>query len=188
MPVVSFGSARTTPKPPPIRTYGTPNQMPHTRLDQPVYDAAIAAMILVDTDAVIVDSRRQTFWLARRRIKPMKGLPWWIGGKLFPGEHENDGMSRSFKRETGLDIAPLRFRFQKMIRYFWPDREQTPQETGRDDLVFTFVVQLTDEELTAVQLDEEYEKGGLKEYTYADLEREGAHQAVLDLWKELFQI
>lgn len=158
-------------------------------LPDEVYAQALESFVVVCTDVVPINRSRRTIYLARRAVKPMQGW-WWIGGRMFAGEHEQESVKRCFRRETSLDLPSERFEYVAMYRYWWKDRKQEPQDKGADDLSYTFVVELTSEELRKVshKLDKkEYAQGGLQEFDRERLSIENVHPAILDLYNRVFQ-
>ncbi len=130
------------------------------------YEKAIRALIIVCTDAVIVNKQTKEIFLPKRKSKPMADAPWFIGGRLFPGVSEQSGMKDKFQKETGLSIDAKRFDLLCMNRYQWKDRQQEPQHTACDALVYVFAVELSNEEIAAVKLNEHeyYPEEGLRSY------------------------
>ena len=169
--------------------------MPRHFISEPAYAEAVAGLVIVCTDAVIVDRVNETFYLARRRHLPMAGL-WWIGGRMNAGELETASIVRAFKRETQLDLAPNRFTLVPggLTRYFWSEREQDPQSVGSDNLCYTFAVELTADELSqaAVKLDpEEYDaRAGLRPYGHNDLQfllaQGQLHPVIWEIYQRVF--
>lgn len=146
-------------------------------------------MIIVCTDAVIINRDRRTIYLAKRAIKPMQGL-WWIGGRRLPGESAISSMQRCFKRETGLDIHSVHFTLVDIAEYLWKDRQQAPQDAGSHNLCHTFAVELSDTELEQAKSGlekQEYEpRFGLREFSRTDLVRAKVHQVILDVYDKIF--
>lgn len=165
------------------------DQMRGGRMDDAAYAAMLDHTIIACTDAVIVDTPRRGFWLARRIVEPMRGL-WWIGGRRMKGETPHEGMSRTFGRETGLGLAPERFRFRTVVEYLWASRAQEPTANGAHDLTHQFTVELTPQErrLVASNLNaQEYDRGfGLAYFDRARLLAEEAHPVILDLYDQVF--
>lgn len=158
-------------------------------MDEVVYTAAIENMVIVCTDTVIVNKRRETFYLAKRSVRPMAGL-WWIGGRRNKGETPSGGMRRNFRRETGLDLPASRFEFVAMTEYLWQDRAQEPVEKGSHNLAHTFAVELSAEELETAR-DEletrEYDSTfGLQEFDRDRLIAEDVHPVILDVYDTIF--
>lgn len=165
----------------------TSHQMPRRFLTKEAYAAAMESMVVVNADAVIINSYRRTIYLARRCVKPWKG--WWmIGGRVFAGELPEDSMQRCFQRETSLYIEKDRFRLIGMYRYLWKDREQEPQSAGSDNLGYTFAVELSEQELLAAtqMLDRKEYAGGLSEFDRDRIVRENVHPVLSDIYKKLF--
>ncbi|MBI2436672.1 MAG: NUDIX domain-containing protein [Candidatus Magasanikbacteria bacterium] len=154
-----------------------------------IYSAAIDNMIIVCTDTVIIDRQGQTFYLAKRSVRPMAGL-WWIGGRRNKGETPLEGMRRNFKREAGLGLPQERFSFVAMTEYLWQDRAQEPTEKGSHNLAHTFATELSPEELKIArkQLEtREYDPlFGLQEFDRARLVEEDVHPVILDVYDLIF--
>lgn len=164
--------------------------MKPVRMPEDTYGLAIKSLIVVCTDAVVVNRARRTIYLATRATEPMAGL-WWIGGRSFAGEKPGDSISRCFHRETGLNITPKRFQYVMMLRYMWATRAQMPQDAGSDNLAYTYAIELNEEELAkaSTNLDQvEYQLGGLKEFSRDQLVAAKVHQAILDFYDELFPV
>lgn len=130
------------------------------------YEKAIRALIIVCTDVMIINKANKEIFLPKRKSKPMADAPWFIGGRLLPGVSEQSGMKDKFQKETGLSIDAKRFTLLCMNRYQWKDRQQEPQNTACDALVYVFAVELSDEEIAAIKLneDEYYSEEGLLSY------------------------
>ena len=151
------------------------------------YGRGLQCFVAGAVDAVIINRETRTFHLAKRRFKPVPGW-WWIGGRRKPGELAEVAIARLFKRETKLDLPPYRFVLVASIDHQLKDRQQEPQELGCHMNAYTFVVELTPEELSSISLDEkEYESGArLTAFTKGDLVRANARQIILDLYDCVF--
>lgn len=160
------------------------------RMTNDAYANATANLIIVSTDAVIIDSARMTMWLAVRAQKPADKLWWWIGGTLRRGFTAEDGMAEKFFAETALRVDPTRFEFIAMVRYWWKDRAQEPEDTGSDNLAYTYYIELSPEDraVVAANLDaNEYDRAsGLREFTREDLVHEGVHPVIVDVYDAIF--
>ena len=157
-------------------------------LDDETYGLALSSFIDVCADCVIIDKKRHTFYLAKRKVKPMLG--WWrIGGRRMVGEMPEESVHRSFKRETGLDLSIARFTYISTQEIIWSDRKEEPQHTGKHDVIFVFSIELNDAEIAyaAAHLDEdEYESTGLTEFTSERLITEKAHPALIEIHQKIF--
>jgi len=151
----------------------------------------LKSYINVCVDAVPVNFGRKTLYLAKRCIKPQQDW-WWIGGAMVAGEIAEEAMSRKFKSETSLKIPAARFKFVCLNRYFWKDRQQEPQDTGCDCLVYTFSIVLSkiELELASKKLDaQEYAAtSGLEEFDRDRLVKVNAHKAILDFYDQVFPL
>ena len=165
--------------------------IPRKFLETDVYAAALEAFVLVCTDCVFFNESRRTFFLAKRKSKPMSDW-WFIGGRSFAGEDEVTSVKRCVKRETGLELDIHRFKFLTMKRYFFKDRQQPPQNKGCDSLCYIFGVGLEDKEVELVKsnLDpKEYDTAaGLKEFGPEDLSKENVFPAIMDLYEYVFNV
>lgn len=165
------------------------HKMEKPELSNEVYAQAIQSMIIVCTDAVIVDMGQQAIYLAERATKPMQGL-WWIGGRRFPQENALKSVRRCFKRETGHDFSDERFTFVDIAEYVWKDREQEPQDAGSHNLVYTFAVELSDVELAqarrGLEKREYHRDFGLRPFKRQDLMKAKVHRVILDVYDKIF--
>ena len=146
----------------------------------------------VCADVVIVSRTGEgLIYLAKRCIQPMPD--WWvIGGGVNFGEPLQEAAARHFKADTGLDLPLERFKLMYggvPNRYLWDRRHQKPQDVGEDALAFTFSVVLTREERESIVLSPaEYNtSAGLRSFTRKELYEYEVHQAVIDLYDELFE-
>lgn len=166
------------------------HQMTALRLSDEQYELALRALIIMCADAVIVNKKRRTIYLTKRRVKPMKGW-WWIGGRRNVGKSVKESMIANFARETGLELSAHRFKFILPQEYLWKDREQEPQDAGSHNYSYVYAVELSDAELTGVNshLDStEYENGvGLVEFTREKLIAECVHAAIVDFYDAYFK-
>jgi hypothetical protein len=157
-------------------------------LEKEVYNEAMRSFVIVGTDAIILSGEEKAIYLAKRRIRPMKD--WWvIGGRSFNGELPEESIVRCFKRETALKIAKKRFNMLCINRYLWKDREQEPQNVGSDNLIYTFTVKLSEEEIKAVSENlnrEEYEDSGLQGFDLERLQEEKIHPMIISAYKQIF--
>jgi ADP-ribose pyrophosphatase YjhB (NUDIX family) len=161
-------------------------------LDDQAYGDATRSLPITNTDVLIVNFERETAYLARRCVIPIKGL-WLIGGRRFAGERIMNCMHRCFKRETSLDVDKKRFEYVCRAEFTWSNRLQTPQDAGAHNNADIFVIELKDEELqqaTAGLDPKEYVPGSLREYTRAQLVEalveNPCQRALLDYYDEVF--
>lgn len=165
------------------------HRMKRVLLSEEVYSQAIEAFIIVCTDAVIVDSKRRTFWLAKRIIKPQPDI-WLIGGRRLAGEKPYESICRCFERETTLGFSEGHFSFVTIAEFIWKNRQQFPQEIGCHALSHIFKIELNDSEraICAAALDtNEYDKDfGLCEFNRQKLIETKAHQLLIDLYDLIF--
>jgi len=163
--------------------------IPSVRLPDDEYGRGLQCFVPACTDIVPINTQRRVIYLARRTAKPMTGW-WWIGGRMAAHETREAAATRNFKRETGLQLAHDRLRLVAVFDYFCKDRAQVPQETGCHMLAYTFVVELTSEEMASVgaNLEKvEYEaSAGLTAFSRERLVSERVFPAILDLYDHVF--
>ena len=174
--------------PPRVYTEDPEFTMSPEHLPDDVYAQAISSLVVVCADVLFADRARKTVFLAHRKVKPMVGL-WLIGGRIRAGEQADAGMARLVQKETSLVLPAGRFEFLAMHRYFFKDRKQQPQEKGTDALVYTFLAEVTPDELriAAAHLDSgEYETAGFEECNRDALVAAKVYPAILDLYDSVF--
>lgn len=161
---------------------------PRIYLPDDVYVQALDAMILVCTDIGIIDRRDRAVFLIRRKARPADGWLWFLGGRSYPGESETSAAHRCILRETGLSITKERFEFVSMNRYFFPDREQFPQDRGTDSLCYTFALELSQDERSKMVIDAKEYSGGLVRYTVQEIigNPEKFPEHIVDFCKDVF--
>ena len=167
-----------------------PDSMPPLRLSDEEFSRAMESFTIVGTDVLFINRERRSVYLAKRKALPLLGY-WMIGGRMLAGEDPRTSMRRVAKRETGLELVADRFSFVKLNRYLWKTRAQDPHEKGSDNLCYTFIAELTPEEiaLAAANLDrQEYDvSAGLTEFDATSLaQAKGIHQAIRDLYAHVF--
>ena len=89
--------------------------MPKVYISDAAYREALDSLVIVCTDAVIINRQRKSFYLAKRSVRPQQD--WWIiGGRTNAGEDPFESIARCFNRETKLSVEPARFTFVSMDR------------------------------------------------------------------------
>lgn len=156
------------------------------------YAKIIQSLVIVCTDALIIDRKKQTIFLAKRRAKPAAGKWWYIGGRTFAGETFKESVQRCFKRETKLKLPTSRFKFINTQVFIFNERQQYPQNFGYHAIGFDFTVELTLKERAKASssLDKaEYKTGtGLKEFSRQELIKERVHPAIIENYDRVFKI
>ncbi len=174
-----------------VRTYTESGYqvIPSVRLSDDEYGRELQCFVPACTDIVPINTHLRVIYLAHRASKPMTGW-WWIGGRMAAHETKEEAAVQSFKRETGLELTHNRLKLAAVFDYFWKDRAQVPQEIGCHMLVYTFVVELTTEEMIAVASGlekKEYEaSAGLTAFNRKRLVSEKVFPAILDLYDHVF--
>jgi len=161
-----------------------------TRLSDKEYSKITQSMIIVCTDALIINRNKKTVFLAKRRAKPATGEWWYIGGRTFAGETFGKSVQRCFKRETGLIIPVSKFKFINIQNFIWAERQQHPQNIGTHPISFAFAVELTKKELAKISgsLDKkEYAGSGLKEFSRNELVKQRVHPAIIEGYDRIFK-
>lgn len=164
------------------------HRIPRLYLSKDEYGRAGQRFIGVCVDAIVINRERRSFYLVKRVIKPAKTL-WWLGGGIFPGEPESEGVRRLFREDTGLELPEHRFEYVAMVRCVWQDREQDPQEYGVDHLSYVHIVELTDAELAQVKLNpREYDVSfGLQEFNRGQLIGAQVYPPIIRFFDRVFQ-
>lgn len=167
--------------------FGDPlHEMSVEKMPTEVYKQALQSMILVCTDALIIEPCSRRTYLAKRRHRPMKNCYWFIGGRRFPGETTTEAIKRCFAREASLRLPDRRFVYVDAFEYLFEDREQKPQRAGTHSLSHTFAVFLKPEEvkLVAKSLDPEeyYQEEGLMPFDRLELNRAGVHEVIAEVF------
>lgn len=159
------------------------------RLSDDEYGRGLQCLVPACTDIVPVNMHQRVIYLARRASKPMTGW-WWIGGRMDAYETKEEAAVRNFWRETGLELTPDRLVLVAIFDCRWRNRAQEPQEIGCHILGYTFVVELTSEEMVSVgtNLEKvEYEaSAGLTAFSREQLVSERVFPAILDLYDHVF--
>ena len=163
------------------------HKMEKKLLDKKTYARAIKSLVIVRTEVVIFNRRKELIYLARRKIKPRPRL-WIVGGRSFAGETPHESMRRCFEKETSLNLLEKRFALIGINRYFWKDREQTPQNIGSDNLAYVFAAELDPWEVSvsSYELNKEKYEPELQAFDMKRLKKEKVHPSIIDLYKRLF--
>lgn len=174
-----------------IREYREKNDFRPIYLSDPTYAAAMRALVIVCVNVLLISQARPTIYLAKRIIEPMPG--WWmVGGRVYAGRDFQEEARLYLRRDTGLEVAAERLELVSIHRYFWAKRQQEPQDAGSDKLAFIYRIELSEEEIASASSHlraEEYELAlGLQEFDRPRLEKERVHQAIVDLYNQIFQI
>ncbi|MBI1984977.1 MAG: NUDIX domain-containing protein [Candidatus Wildermuthbacteria bacterium] len=117
------------------------------------------SIVISCADALVIQVSPQAeafILLGKRTYEPAKGLWWCIGGRKNPGESHEEGAARNVKRELGITIDPLRFKFLGSYSLVWAKRRHGPQEHGVHDDSNVSVVFLTDGEKGRITPNKEY--------------------------------
>jgi ADP-ribose pyrophosphatase YjhB (NUDIX family) len=166
--------------------------VPSVYLSDEEYGRGLQCFVITCTDIIPIDIERKIIYLARRKTKPMKGW-WYFGGKMNPAYTKEESVIRSFKRETGLNLSIDRFKLIGFLDFRWKDREQTPQNIGCHMASYTYVVELTPEEIISASnnLDNTFESGTnltpfLRERLEEEIAKGQADLAMLDVYDAIF--
>ncbi len=166
------------------------HHIPAVRITDEEYAAAISALVVVNSDVVLVDRESKKIGLVMRTRKPAEGL-WVIGGRRRAGEPAVTAAQRSFHRETSLEFPLERFAFLTLSEVIWSYRAEAPHDHGRHDLHYVFVVEPSTEEakLISRNLDpDEYDvEKGVAWLGKTELKNQGARQILIDYWSAIFE-
>lgn len=165
------------------------HKMKKTRLTHNAYSIASSALIVVCTDALIIDRHKKLLYLACRTVKPMKGY-WSIGGRRLTGENGHESVSRNFIRETSVFAKPSRFKMITFKEFIWKDRKEHPIKTGKHDIIQFFTISLSKKELEKAKDNlclKEYIDGSLEPFDRNKMIRKKIHPALIELYDFIFQ-
>jgi len=178
-------------KEPALYSQHKPHNFEPIRFSDKEYAKITQSLVIACTDALIIDRKKQTVFLAKRRAKPAANKWWYIGGRTFAGETPKESIQRCFKRETKLKLPICRFKFINTQVFICNERQQYPQNLGYHAISFAFIVELTSKERIKVasSLDTaEYQTGfGLKEFSRKELVEERVHPAILESYDRVFK-
>jgi len=158
-------------------------------IDNETYSLASQSMIIVCTDAIIVDRKNKLFYLAKRSVQPMKGY-WSIGGRRRAGETSQQAIQRNFHRETSLKLPLKRFKLLAVRECIWSTRKEHPINVGKHDIIFFHVVELNKKELAKANTylcSSEYETRSLESFNYKKMLEKKIHPALVDNYKLFFR-
>lgn len=174
-----------------VSSYTEPGYKPilSIRLTDDEYSRTLQSKVPGCADVAVIHRDHKLIYLAQRLSKPMTGW-WWIGGGMAPDDTKEAAAIRNFKRETGLELSSSRLELAAVLDYRWKDRAQLPQEIGCHMMAYTFVVELTAEELlsSSANLDPiEYERGvGLVPFNRNQLVEDNVAPPILWLYDHVF--
>lgn len=127
-----------------------------SRLDDKAYSDALDSLVITCADVVPVNTKGEML-LGKRAYYPAKS--WWIaGGRMRPGESFEQAAARNMFRELGLIVAPDRFSFLGTYSFVWAIRRQPPAINGSHTVSVTMTLNITDLEVSFINLNEEYEE------------------------------
>lgn len=157
-------------------------------LNAKTYPLAAEALIVVCTDAIIIDKKNKLFYLAQRCVQPMKGF-WSIGGRRYTGEPGFVSVARNFKKETSLDISFKRFKPLIAREFIWKMRKESPSNVGKHDIIQFYTIELTKKEIDTANAHlclKEYIYGSLEPFDYKRLKAKKIHQGLIDNYELIF--
>ncbi len=126
------------------------------------YARAQSALPIVCTDLIIVDDKGR-FVLAYRLHPAAQGW-WWKGGRMKTGDTPLASLTRLMQREIGF--VPDGIRYFAHLHHLWAKRKESPQDTGKHDVIFLHSVVLDEKSIANIKLDpNEYDtERGLMRY------------------------
>lgn len=88
-------------------TYGDISALRQSRalLDAKTYHDFVQNMPIVCVDVALTRSSDGHVLLVRRHSEPVKGLYWWVGGRLLLGESFAEAAVRKVSKELGVDAT-----------------------------------------------------------------------------------
>ncbi len=175
------------------REYTEPTKLVPTHLPDEVYGQCILAFQKVCVDVLLVNISRRVIYLARRVIEPAKGWWWFIGGRVNAGEDYVLAAARHIKTDTSLDLSKERFVGPVAFHHYtFSTRQEEPQDIGCDTPVLAFLLELDDAEIdmasSRLNSDEYDSTLGLRAFMRKGLVAEGVHQAIVDIYDQIFPV
>lgn len=172
-----------------IKSYTEPGyqEIPKTYLSEEEYEKALRTFVLLCTDIVIVDKNKKTFYLAKRKHKPINNW-WFIGGRMNATETKEESAVRCFKRETDIDIKEEDLEFVALLDHRFKDREQVPQNIGCHTVSYVFVIPREKIDFKKVSLEsEEYVRGAeFEEFDRQKIVDYKVYESMIDVYDSIF--
>lgn len=156
------------------------------RLDDTEYGHVLQSKVPANTDVVLLNSQKRTFYLAWRKAKPMTGWFWMGGNTGDINAPLVEGLLAVIRRELGLDLSADRLTLRFPGEYFWKDRSQEPRDMGCHMCGLVFSVEAAEDEVAQIKLDPNEYEGGLREFNREDMVREGLFPALIDAYDTIF--
>ena len=123
-------------------------------LPDEVYGQALDSLVVACVDIILIFSNQ--IMIAKRNWQPQPD--WWIiGGRIHKGELYEEAALRNIYRELNLIIEPERLELFNFYNFIWDKRTQEPIENGCHTLSVVMLLHLTEAEVAALTLNEEYE-------------------------------
>ncbi|KAF5833277.1 hypothetical protein DUNSADRAFT_10477 [Dunaliella salina] len=123
------------------------------------YGRALDTFVKGCADVILRDGATKEVLILKRIVHPQPDW-WFMGGRMRAGETPQQAAAKNVKRETGMDIAPDRFRAVCAASYLWSMRKQAPSDNGTADIVVVQSAEITGPERDIASKDwdtEEYE-------------------------------
>jgi ADP-ribose pyrophosphatase YjhB (NUDIX family) len=154
------------------------------------YAEMVEKSIIPCTDSVLIVANDQALYLGKRNAYPMKGV-WCLGGRIFFNDRTmEESVARCVELETGLRIKTDRFIYVCTNHYSWVKVAQG--DFYGKNLAATYVCEVTKEELEKMAhglSEKEYDREfGLQRFDRQRLIDEHVHQAMIDVYDDLFQV
>jgi len=123
-------------------------------LPDAVYGQALDSLVAACVDIILVFNNQ--IMIAKRNWQPQPD--WWIiGGRMRKGELYEEAALRNIHRELSLVIQPERLELFNFYSFIWDKRAQEPVGNGSHTLSVVMLLRLTESEVAALTLNEEYE-------------------------------
>ena len=162
----------------------------HSRTTDECYIEYITNCINSCVDVVPYCPTLRSLILPRRRVRPMRGSPWMIGGRRLSGEPTRIGAVRHFEHDTGIVLAPERLQFIGINEYLFHDREQYPQNIPCHSQCTMFAVALKSDEqsrMNRMRNTIEYTSDETQLYDWEMLQQAEIHPAIRGCWMKIFE-
>lgn len=158
-------------------------------LGDETYKEMVQKSVILCTDVVLTMKNDVAIYLGKRVALPMAGV-WCIGGRVFFNDETlEDSIARCIYLETGAKVEAERFEYIGTPHlYSWIKVAQG--DFGGKNLSLTFKLEVSNEEMKEMSRGlqpKEYDSAfGLQRYTRERLVNEKVHQAMVDVFDDIF--
>jgi 8-oxo-dGTP pyrophosphatase MutT (NUDIX family) len=123
------------------------------RFSDEIYAQILDSIVITTVDIILVCGEK--ILLAKRSVNPLANRWAPIGGRMIAGEQPAETAQRKLSEEAGLNISALsRFEFYQVYSAYYPVRHQPPHNNGSHTTNLNFVVIISEEEKSHINLIE----------------------------------